>query len=85
MKSERELDMIKRFVLYVVITYLLTSIAMVLGGGYVIDWVPEASLTQKAAYYIKTELFNHFGVKLMIASVISLCTVAFVKVRTAKR
>ena len=71
--------MVKRFILYIVFLYVLISIAVVLGGGYVIDWVPEVTLFQKMTYYAKEEFLNHFTTKLIVAALISVCAIAFVK------
>lgn len=52
-----------------VVTYVLISLPAIFGIGYVIDWVPEATLFQKFKKYFVDGLLMNFLIKLIIASV----------------
>ncbi len=59
---------IKRFILSFVITYLFLSLLLSFSIGYTIDWIPEATLTQKIKGYV-IEGFTRFKIiKLLIAT-----------------
>jgi len=59
---------IKRFILSFVITYLFLSLLLSFSIGYTIDWIPEATLTQKIKGYV-IEGFTRFNIiKLLIAA-----------------
>lgn len=60
---------IKAFLSFFVFTYLLISLPAIFGIGYVIDWVPEATLLQKFNGYIFHGLLNNFILKTIIASI----------------
>lgn len=40
--------------------------------GYVIDWIPEATWTQKAIGTIKEGIINEAGIKLLVAGLIAI-------------
>lgn len=52
---------IKRFILSFVITYLFLSLLLSFSIGYTIDWIPEATLTQKIKGYV-IEGFTRFNI-----------------------
>lgn len=52
-----------------VVAYVLISLPALFGIGYVIDWVPEATLFQKVKEYFLDGLLMNFLIKLIIASV----------------
>jgi len=59
---------IKRFILSFVITYLFLSLLLSFSIGYTIDWIPEATLTQKIKGYA-VEGFTRFNfIKVLIAA-----------------
>lgn len=60
---------LKNFVITLVSVYVLISLPAILGIGYVIDWVPEATLFQKFKVYIVDELLNNFLIKTVIACI----------------
>jgi len=63
---------IKRFILSFVITYLFLSLLLSFSIGYTIDWIPEATLTQKIKGYA-FEGFTRFSViKLLIVAGVSI-------------
>jgi hypothetical protein len=61
---------LKAFLLTFVVVYVLISIPSILGIGYVIDWTPEASLSQKIKGYLISGLLNYFVIKTVIAVIV---------------
>ena len=66
----------KAFILSFIVVYLLISIPVMLGFGYVIDWDPEATFLQKFIGYVKEGLTNNYlmkiGVSLIVGAIVSL-------------
>lgn len=73
---------IKRFILSVIITYLFLSLLLSFSIGYTIDWITEATLTQKIKGYA-FEGFTRFNViKLLIATGVGTwCSFLYLKQR----
>jgi type III secretory pathway component EscS len=71
---------LKAFMIGFVLVYLLISLPAILGIGYVIDWVPEATLFQKFKGYVVNGLLNNFLIKILIASIVGVI-VSFVIAR----
>lgn len=62
----------KSFLLGFILIYLLLSLPAVFGIGYVIDWVPEATLGQKFNGYVIEGLKNQFLLKSLCAVIAGL-------------
>ncbi|MEK4700030.1 hypothetical protein MKX47_10570 [Solibacillus sp. FSL R7-0668] len=62
---------IKTFILGVIFVYLLISLPTMLGIGYVIDWVSEATLLQKFKEYVIKGLTNNDLIKILISIISS--------------
>jgi len=60
---------IKALILTFIFVYVLISLPAILGIGYVIDWVPEATLFQKFKGYVIDGLLNNFLMKTVIACI----------------
>lgn len=58
---------IKLFWIPVILIYLFMSLPGMLGIGYVIDWVPEATPFQKFNGYILGGLVENFSIKLIVS------------------
>lgn len=58
---------LKTFLITFVFVYILISLPGILGIGYVIDWVSEATLFQKFKGYVVDGLLNNFLIKTVIA------------------
>lgn len=61
---------LKMFVTVFIIVYVLMSLPAILSIGYVIDWIPEATLHQKFKGYVVDGLINNFFLKAVIAIII---------------
>ncbi|MDX8361527.1 hypothetical protein SLH48_11975 [Cytobacillus sp. IB215316] len=61
----------KRFVVAIILSYVILSVPHILGFGYVIDWVPEASTITKIITYIREGLVYGFVYKLLISILIA--------------
>ena len=66
----------KTFILSFIVVYLLISIPVMLGFGYVIDWDPEATFLQKFIGYVIEGLTNNYlmktGISLIVSAFLSL-------------
>lgn len=71
------------FILSFIIVYVLISIPAMLGIGYVIDWVPEATLLQKLGGYVKEGLSNNYLLKIVISLIVALIISLFLPKRKA--
>lgn len=71
----------KTFILSFIGVYLFISLPVMLGFGYVIDWVPETTFLQKFNGYVIEGLTNNYLMKIIISLVVS----AFVSLILAKR
>ncbi|WP_214804737.1 MULTISPECIES: hypothetical protein [unclassified Exiguobacterium] len=63
---------IKTFLLSFIIVYLVLSLPALFGIGFVIDWVPEATLLQKINGYVLIGLTDNYLFKFVIAGLISI-------------
>lgn len=63
---------IKTFMSAFIIGYVLLSLPAILGIGYVIDWIQDATLLQKFKGYVVDGLINNFFLKAVIAIIIGL-------------
>ena len=66
-----------------ILIYLLLSLPAVFGIGYVIDWVPEATLGQKFNGYVIEGLKNQFLLKSLCAVIASIALSLVIPNRTA--
>ena len=73
----------KIFLLSFILIYLLLSLPAFFGIGYVIDWVPEATLGQKFNGYVIEGLGNQFLLKSLCAVIASLVLSRLLFKRTA--
>ena len=62
----------KSFLVGFILIYLLLSLPAFFGIGYVIDWVPEATLGQKFNGYVMEGLKNQFLLKSLCAVIASI-------------
>ncbi|RJP02467.1 hypothetical protein D3D03_03750 [Exiguobacterium sp. RIT452] len=77
---------IKTFLLGFISVYLLLSVPAFLGIGSVIDWVPEATFTQKFTGIVIDGLTRHALIKSVLATIISLSvSLLFFRDRVRKR
>ncbi|WP_156291870.1 hypothetical protein [Oceanobacillus salinisoli] len=58
---------LKNFLIISISIYVLISLPAILGIGYVIDWIPEATLFQKLKGYVIGGLLYKFLIKVIIA------------------
>lgn len=63
---------IKRFLIIFVLLYILLSLPKMLGFGFEIDWVQEATVLQKLKVYVVEGFKRNYVKKLIIASIASL-------------
>jgi len=68
---------IKTFMLIFIMIYIVLSLPAMLGIGYVIDWIPEASLSQQIRGYVIEGLANGFQFKIVISAIASVGLIAF--------
>ena len=54
----------KTFILSFIVVYVLISLPVMLGFGYVIDWHPEATFLQKFNGYVMEGLTNNYLMKI---------------------
>ncbi|MDZ5712709.1 hypothetical protein [Jeotgalibacillus haloalkalitolerans] len=62
----------KAFIITFVSVFILLSLPAIFGVGYVIDWVPGATVVQKLRGYVVDGLLSHFYLKAGISIVISI-------------
>ena len=60
----------KTFILSFIVVYLLISLPVMLGFGYVIDWDPEATFVQKFNGYVIEGLTNNYLMKIIISLIV---------------
>ena len=75
---------IKTFLLSFSVVYLLFSLPAMLGGGYVIDWVTEATLLQKLKGYVIEGFTNNYLIKIVISIIVSAIFSLFLRKRNSK-
>ncbi|WP_223701817.1 hypothetical protein [Sutcliffiella deserti] len=62
---------IKTYLVVFLSVYVLLSLPAILGIGYVIDWVPEATLLQKFNGYLVEGLLNNYVIKIVVALLVA--------------
>lgn len=55
-----------------IVIYILISLPAILGIGYVIDWVQEATFLQKFKRYVIEGLTNNYLIKIVISIIVSI-------------
>jgi len=75
----------KSFLLSFILIYLLLSLPAFFGITYVIDWVPEATLSQKFNGYVMKGLKNQFLLKSLCAVIASISLSLLLSKRTARK
>ena len=60
----------KTFILSFIVVYVLISLPVMLGFGYVIDWDSEATFLQKFIGYVKEGLTNNYLIKIVISLIV---------------
>ena len=63
---------IKMIISSFIVIYIILSLPALFGFGYVIDWTPEATFSQKVRGYVSEGLIVHFYLKAAISIVISI-------------
>ena len=63
---------LKAFLITFVVVYVLISLPTIFGVGYVIDWVPEATIFQRFRGYVIDGLLNNFPEKAVIACIVGI-------------
>jgi len=63
---------LKVFIITFIFFYVLISLPALLGVGYVIDWVPEATLLQKFKGYVIDGFLNNILIKTVIACIVGI-------------
>ena len=75
---------IKKFSIGFIITYLLISLPAIFGIGYVIDWIPEATILQKTKGYVIYGLSKNMLIKIGLSVILSAILNIFISNRKAK-
>ena len=75
---------IKTFLLSFIVIYILISLPMMLGIGYVIDWRPEATELQKFKGYVIEGLTNNYLIKIVISIIVGAIFGFFLQKRNFK-
>ncbi|OGX80607.1 hypothetical protein A6395_00780 [Exiguobacterium sp. SH31] len=61
----------KSLTLIFILVYILMSLPAMLGIGYVIDWIPEATLLQKMKGDVIENLANNYLFKMVVSGIVS--------------
>lgn len=64
----------KSFFIITILVYILLSLPGIFSLGYVIDWIPDATVFQKARGYVVEGLGANFLLKILIAVIAGLFT-----------
>ena len=75
---------IKTFLLGFIVIYILISLPAMLGIGYVIDWVPEATFLQKFKGYVIEGFTNNYLIKIVISIIVGVIFSLFLPKRNVK-
>ena len=62
---------VKRFAIVFICTYALISLPAILGFGYVIDWVDDATILQRLKGYVAGGLAENYIIKLVISGIVA--------------
>lgn len=76
---------IKTFIFGFIVVYILISLPTMLGIGYVIDWVPEATLLQKFKGYVVEGLTSNYLIKMVISVIVGVIFSLFISKRKANK
>lgn len=76
---------IKAFIFGFIVVYILISLPTMLGIGYVIDWVPEATLLQKFKGYVVEGLTSNYLIKIVISVIVGVIFSLFISKRKANK
>ena len=82
--EEGELVKIKALVTGFIVTYLLLSVPAMFGMGVVIDWIPEATFSQKVQGYMVEGFTNNYLVKIVVSIFASVLFSFFLSTYKAK-
>lgn len=63
-------NLLTNFIVGFSVVYILMSLPAMLGLGYVIDWVPEATVLQKITGYVVEGLINNYIIKLVVSLIV---------------
>jgi hypothetical protein len=63
---------LKRFSIVFILVYIVISLPNILGLGYVIDWVPKATVFQKVKGYLVEGFKYGYHVKLPVSAFFAL-------------
>jgi len=75
---------LKTFLLGFIVIYILISLPAILGIGYVIDWVTEATFYQKFKGYVIEGFTTNYFPKIVISIVIGGIFTLFLAKRNSK-
>ncbi|AWE07326.1 hypothetical protein DCE79_08025 [Lysinibacillus sp. 2017] len=75
---------IKTVIISFIVIYILVSLPAILGIGYVIDWVPEATFLQKFKGYVIEGFTNNYLFKIVISIIVSVIFSFFLQKRNVK-
>ena len=67
-----------------IVIYILISLPAILGIGYVIDWVSEATFLQKIKGYVIEGFTTNYLIKIVISIIVSVIFSLFLKNRIVK-
>lgn len=76
---------IKTFIFGFIVVYILICLPTMLGIGYVIDWVPEATLLQKFKGYVVEGLTSNYLIKMVISAIVGVIFSLFISKRKANK
>lgn len=72
---------IKMIIPSFIVIYIILSLPALFGFGYVIDWTPEATFSQKVKGYVTEGLAAHFYLKASVSIAISILLSIWLKNR----
>ena len=75
---------IKTLVTGFIIAYLLLSLPAMFGIGVVIDWIPEATFSQKVKGYVVEGFTNNYLIKIVVSIFASVLCSFFLSTYKAK-
>ena len=75
---------IKMHLLGFIVVYIVISLPVMLGIGYVIDWVPEATFLQKFKGYVIEGFTNNYLIKIVLSIIVGVIFSLFLQKRKLK-
>ncbi len=75
---------IKTLVTGFIIAYLLLSLPAMFGIGVMIDWIPEATFSQKVKGYVVEGFTNNYLIKIVVSIFASVLCSFFLSIYKAK-